>query len=354
MSAERLKASSLRSQTENRPIGVGVIGLGYWGPNLVRVFNQVDSSQVLMAADLQKSRRHYIHNLYPDLLLVEDYKAILDRPDIDLICVATPMWDHYQISKEVLLSGKHLFVEKPFATRSSEAEELVKLAKKSELMIGVDHVFLYSPAVQRLHEDLSGGAIGRILYMTSKRMNPGPPNPNANVLWDLGPHDVALILSLVKKEPINIAVWAESYTSRMHEASQILLEFGEGLTAHIHLSWLTANKTRVFEAFGKNGYLIYDDLKPDQKIHIFGPPLDNRVGKDANSPVAFTYSPGEVFIPQIPSGEPLLNEASSMIESVRSGIPPLSDGELGLKVVRIIEKACQFINGKETKQIFRQ
>lgn len=349
MSAERLKASFLKGQTENKPIGVGVIGLGYWGPNLVRVFNQVDSSRVLIAADLQKSRRDYIHNLYPDLLLIEDYKEILDRPDIDLVCVATQMETHYQISKEVLLSGKHLFVEKPFTTQSSQAEELVKLAKTNKLMIGVDHVFLYSPAVQRLREDLSGGTIGRILYLASKRMNPGPPNPNANVLWDLGPHDVALILSLVKKDPIQIDVWAKSYTSQMHQASQILLEFGEGLTAHIHLSWLTANKTRVFEAFGENGYLIYDDLKPDQKIQIFGPPLDNRVGKDANNPIAFTYRPGEVITPEIPSGEPLLNEASNMIEAVRSGIPPLSDGELGLKVVQVLEKACQLINEKESK-----
>jgi predicted dehydrogenase len=334
-------------ETKDRPIGVGVIGLGYWGPNLVRVFKQLEAANLLMVADLKKSRRDYIQGLYPGLPVVEDYREILALNEISLVCVATPMGAHYEISKEILLCGKHLFVEKPFTLQSAQAEELVDLARSKGLMIGVDHIFLYSPVVRKLRESLLDGGIGRIFYLSAKRMNPGPPKPTANVLWDLGPHDVSLILSLIKTDPIKIEVWAKRYGSSVHQASQILLEFEGGVTAHIHLSWLTGNKTRIFEAFGENGYLLYDDLQQSKKIQIFGPPFDNRVGEQADGLISYQYRPGEVVSPEIPPGEPLLIEASGMIESIHSGIPPISDGELGLRVVRVIEKASRLINDKE-------
>jgi len=175
-------------------------------------------------------------------------------------------------------------------------------------------------------------------------MNPGPPNPNANVLWDLGPHDIALLLLLAGQDPHRIKVWAKGYHTSIPQAAQLCLEFKNGLTTHIHLSWLTANKTRIFEAFGGKGYLIYDDLKPDKKIQIFGPPIDNRLEEKIDEGSAFTYKTGEINTPDISSDEPLYIEASQMVKSIKSGTRPKSNGELGLRVVRVIEKVCKLID----------
>ncbi len=322
----------------NGKIGVGVIGCGYWGPNLIRVFNELEPCEIKSICDTKQERSDAIAKKYHHIPVTTDYKDLLKRKDIDAVVIATPVSTHYTLAKEALAHDKHVFIEKPMARSSHEAEELVETAEKKKKIVIVGHTFLYSPPVLKVKELIQKGTLGDIYYIDSSRVNLGLLQPDVSVIWDLGPHDISIMLYWLDDFPATVNATGSSYIQKnIEEVSFITLKFASGITAHIHISWLAPCKLRRTTIVGSKSMIVYDDTENVEKVKLY----DQGVVKNPENFGEFqlTYRSGDITSPRINTLEPLKLECMDFISSIQSGKKPRSNAGFGLKVVKVLESA---------------
>ncbi len=323
----------------------GVIGCGYWGPNLIRNFQQLAGSEVKRVADLDSDRLEHMKRLYPSVKTTTDYHDIITDPEIDIVAVATPVKTHYRFASEALSAGKHVFVEKPIAASVSESQELIALAEKNQQKLMVGHTFLYTVAVRKMKEVIDSGELGKIYYISTQRLNLGLFQNDINVIWDLAPHDISIILYLLGKEPLSVSAHGTSHINPLIEdVAVVTLRFPENLMAIIHVSWLDPDKIRRITVVGSKKMMVYDDVQPTEKIKIYDKGVEKPKHYDTFAEFHYSYKYGDIIIPNISGAEPLRTELNHFIDCIVNDKEPLSNGKNGLDVVKILEAIQKSLN----------
>ncbi len=334
--------------SRSRPVRVAVIGLGYWGPNLVRNFHDAPGGELRACCDLDARRLESVAGRYPGLRRLSDPKAVLEADDIDAVALATPVDTHYPLAKAALEAGKSVLVEKPLTASVAQAEELVELAARKGRVLMVDHVFVYSPAVRKIKELLDAGELGDLLFVDSVRINLGLFQRDVNVVWDLAPHDLSIADYLIGRLPRSVAAFGSVHTSNGQEdVAYLNLDFGEGLIANFHVNWLSPVKIRYTMLGGSRKSLVYNDLDPVEKIKVYDSGI--RVREDdleGRRRVLVDYRLGDVWSPRIAPTEPLRTMVCHFLDCVRDGTTPITDGQAGLRVVRILDAAGRSIKAQ--------
>jgi len=320
-------------------INLGVIGCGYWGPNLIRNFNNINGFNVKYACDLDIDKLNKIKQKYREINIVTDYKHILNDEDVSCVIISTSPNSHYQIAKESLMANKHIFVEKPFTTSSKHAKELIKIAEKKNLKIMVGHIFEYSIAVNKMKEIIESGELGKVLYIYSQRLNLGIIQNDINVLWDLAPHDISVILYILNKKPQSINCIGSSNISKLEDTAILIMKFDDNISTYSHFSWLDPNKVRKMTVVGSKKMLVYDDVEPLEKIKIYSKGVEIPEHYNDFGEFQYTYRYGDINIPMIKDKESLKIEVEHFCDCILNNKIPRTDGYSGLEVVKIIEKA---------------
>ena len=320
-------------------IGIGVIGYGYWGPNLVRNFNEAQSSKVVAVCDLSSQRLAQVHRRYPAVKTTTDYRDLLSDPAIDAIAVATPVSTHFELAIQVLRAGKHVLVEKPLTTTVEQGERLLEEAARSKQVLMVDHTFVYTSAVRKIKELVTGGQVGKLYYYDSVRVNLGLFQHDVNVLWDLAVHDLSIMDYVLDARPEAVAATGIAHVpGQPKDVAYLTCVFGSSLIAHFHVNWLAPVKIRRTLIGGDQQMIVYDDLEPSEKVKIYnkGITLNNGEGRYQ---LLVGYRSGDMQAPQLDTTEALQAEVVHFLECIERGCHPLTDGEMGLRVVRILEAA---------------
>ena len=324
---------------EVRNIAIGVIGCGYWGPKLVRNFQSIPGSDLRMVADFRQDRLDHIRGLYPGVKTTSDHRELLDSP-VEAVAIATPVLSHFRLAREALLHDKHVLVEKPLTTSSAEARELIDLAEEHQRVLMVGHTFEYNPAVEYLRNFIAAGDLGRVYYIDATRVNLGIFQTDINVIWDLGPHDVAILLYIFGMKPNQVSARGAAYVQlRIEDVAHVTLSFPGGIMADVRVSWLDPCKIRRITVVGSKKMIVYDDVEPTEKIRIYDKGVDAPPYSDTMEEFRLSYRYGDITTPAISNAEPLALECSHFLECIRHDQVPRSDGEVGLQVVRILEGA---------------
>jgi predicted dehydrogenase len=320
-------------------IKIGVIGYGYWGPNLVRNFVENPLSEVVIVADLNTDRLAKVKSTYPQIIVTENYNELF-KHHLDAVVIATPPTSHYPLAKECLEHGLHVLVEKPITLNSQHAKELIEKSKKNALVLMVGHTFEYNAAVQTLKKLIESGELGEIYYADSARLNLGLFSRELNVLWDLAPHDISILLYILGQNPLSVSAHGMPFVNQgIHDVVYMNLVFPGNILAHIHVSWLDPCKVRRVTVVGSKKMVVYNDIESLEKIRIYDkgvekPPYTNTYGD-----FQFSYRYGDVIIPNIRFTEPLQKECQHFLECITNHTEPLTGGLDGLQVVKIIETA---------------
>jgi predicted dehydrogenase len=321
---------------------VAVIGCGYWGPNLIRNFVQSNKIEELTCCDLDQKRLDRMKNLYPSVKVLSDYKELLHKPDLDAVAIATPVKTHYPLAKEFLSQGKHVLIEKPMTHSYDTALELVKLAEEKERVLMVGHTFEYTAAVNKIKSIVENGELGKILYISCIRVNLGLFQPDINVVWDLAPHDISIILYIHGETPISVNSQGKAhFKPGIEDVATTTLNYNNGVIAFIHNSWLDPNKIRRTTIVGSRRMLVYDDIEPQEKIKIYDKGVEVPPYYDTYAEFQFSYRYGDIHSPRIEDYEPLKKECEHFLTCIEKGVCPLSDGYSGLRVVSILEAASK-------------
>ena len=314
---------------------VGVAGLGYWGPNLARNFAAIPGCELAWCCDSSEEALAAMAERFPGVRLTRDLEELLADPELDAVAIATPVPTHGEVAVRVLEAGKHCFVEKPLAQSVEEAERAVAAARQSGRVLMVGHLLEYHPGVQKLKQLSGSGELGEIYYIYGNRLNLGKLRADENALWSLGAHDVSVVLHLAGEEPQEVMARGESYVRPgVEDVVFCFLRFPSGLSAHLHLSWLDPHKERRFTVVGSRRMATFDDMALEGKVTIY----DKGFDEDARGYGEYITRSGDIFSPRIPNVEPLRLECEHFVESVLSGRRPQSDGESGLRVVRVLEQ----------------
>lgn len=323
-------------------IRVGVIGYGYWGPNIVRNLQAIDGFHVTTICDRSPESLQRARKAYPSTHTTVDSSEVLRSPQIDLVAVITPVWTHYALAKEALENGKHVFVEKPFTATSQQAEELIELADRKGLKIMVDHTFLFTGAVKKIRELVDNGALGDLYYYDSLRVNLGLFQHDVNVIWDLAPHDLSIMDYIIQSEPEAIVATGESHLNGHEDVAFITLYFPRNVIAHVNVNWLSPVKVRTTLIGGQKKMLVWNDLEADEKIKIYdkGVTINNR---DNLHQLLVSYRSGDMWAPQVQQLEALKVELTYLHDCIAHNTVPLNDGCAGLRVVKMLEAAAQSI-----------
>ena len=321
---------------------LAVIGCGYWGPNLVRNFVQSKQVQQVICCDMDPKKLERMKNLYPSVEVLSDYKALLERADLDAVAIATPVKTHHPIAKEFLSRGKHVFIEKPLTHSYETALDLNKLADENKKVLMVGHTFEYTAAVNKIKCIVENGELGKVLYISSIRVNLGLFQPDINVVWDLAPHDISIILYLLGETPISVNSQGKAhFQPDIEDVATTTLNFKSGVIAFIHNSWLDPNKIRKTTIVGTKKMLVYDDIESQEKIKIYDKGVDVPPYYDTYADFQFSYRYGDIYSPRIEDYEPLKKECEHFLACIQKGLCPLSDGYSGLRVVSILEAASK-------------
>jgi predicted dehydrogenase len=321
---------------------IGVIGCGYWGPNLIRNFIQSNKVQELFCCDLDHKRLDRMKKLYPSIHVFSDYKELLYLSDLDAVVIATPVRTHHPIAREFLLQGKHVLVEKPLTHSYETALELVKLAEMNKRVLMVDHTFEYTSAVNKIKTIVESAELGEILYLSSIRVNLGLFQPDINVVWDLAPHDISIILYLLNKLPVSVNCQGKAhYKANIEDVATTTLNFENGVIAFIHNSWLDPNKIRKTTIVGSKKMLVYDDVETQEKIKIYDKGVEAPPYYDTFAGFHFSYRYGDIHSPRIDDYEPLGKECDHFLQCIEGGKCPQTDGYNGMRVVAILEAASK-------------
>ena len=327
-------------------LNLAIIGCGYWGQNLVRSFHQIGDCRIWAVCDKSPERRISIEERYPGIPTVQDYRAVLADPGVDAVVIALPAADHYRAALEALESGKHVFVEKPLALRTEQGADLVEKAAAKGLVLFVGHTYLYNECVQRVKTYIDSGDLGRIYYIYSQRLNLGLVRRDVNVMWNLAPHDVSIALYWLGEMPERASARGISFLQEgVEDVVFTHLEFSGGRTVHIHTSWLDPNKVRKMTLVGSKKMVVYDDVSADAKIQIYDKgisrkTIDTSLGEYREfGQFQLIHRAGDLVIPQVTFTEPLRKECLHFVDCLTTGCRPMTSGEEGLQVVRVLAAA---------------
>jgi predicted dehydrogenase len=318
------------------PLRIGVVGLGYWGPNLARNFAALPGSELRWCCDASEHARARVGAIFPAARLTADVEDLLADPELDAIALATPVPTHAELATAVLEAGKHCFVEKPLAQSVADARRVVDAAAASSRVLMVGHLLEYHPGVRKLGELAAGGELGEIYYIYGNRLNLGKLRSDENALWSLGAHDVSVVLHLAGgEEPVEVVAHGESYVRPgVQDVVFCFLRFASGLSAHLHLSWLDPHKERRFTIVGSRRMATFDDMALEGKVTVY----DKGFDEDAHGYGEYITRSGDIFSPRISNAEPLRLECEEFVASIAEGRSPRSDGASGLRVVRVLEQ----------------
>jgi predicted dehydrogenase len=333
----------------NDRISVGVVGCGYWGPNLLRNFYNLPDCDTKVICDLDIKRLNHLKALYPKVDICTGFEDLLAREDIDALVIATSAHTHFEMAKQSLMAGKHTFVEKPMATSSDECDELVQLAAARGLTLMVGHTFLYSAPVRRIREIIRKGDIGEIRYISARRLNLGLFQRHVNVAWDLAPHDISIILYITGNLPVRVNCQGNCHvTEGIEDVTNMCLTFENGEFATVQSSWLDPRKVREMTIVGSRRMIVYDDVQPLEKIRIYDTRVETPPHYDTFAEFHYSYHYGDSYIPYVKQEEPLKVECQHFLECIRTGRKPLTDGEHASNVVRILEASSRSIKENGT------
>src|SRR5213593_31603 len=325
---------------------IGVVGCGYWGPNLLRNFAENETAELRWICDLDETRLTAMARRYPSVQSTGDYRKLLADPALEALAVVTPVATHFQIAKEALLAGKHVLVEKPLTSTAGEAEELIELAERNRRTLMVDHTFVYTGAVRKMKEIVAGGELGDLLYFDSVRINLGLFQRDINVLYDLAPHDLSIMDYLLDRQPDAVsAVGSCHIEPGIESIAYLLMHFPGDFIAHFHFNWLAPVKIRRTLIAGSRKMILYDDIEPTEKVRVYDKGVTtNRVSdREADYQTLVSYRTGDVWAPKLDATEALHYVVAEFLDSIREQRQPLTDGEAGLRVVRILEAAQKSI-----------
>ena len=329
---------------------VAVVGAGYWGPNLIRNFNEAPGADIVAVADLSQERLAPIRKRYPAIHVTTDHREILADRTIDAVAFATPIHTHRALCEEALAAGKHVMVEKPLAGTIADAEAMVRAAERAGRTLMVGHTFVYNPAVTAVRGIIERGDLGTIQYIDSQRVNLGLHQFDFNVLWDLGPHDVSITLHWLGEEPEWVQCTGGSFVQpEIEDVAWLTMGFPSGAIAHAHLSWLAPGKIRTMTVIGSRKMAVYDDVTAVEKVKIF----DQGVERLEPDELRRAYRAGDILSPRVSVTEALQIEVRHFIHSIRTGKRPLSDGEAGLRVVRVLEAGTRSLRNGGARVSYR-
>jgi predicted dehydrogenase len=327
-------------------IRIGVIGYGYWGPNIVRNFHAHESSEVVMVCDKSPKSLERLKKAHPDMLSTTNADDILKSPKIDVVAVVTPVWTHYELAKAALENGKHVFVEKPFTCSVVQAEELIELADRKNLKIMVDHTFLFTGAVKKIRQLVDEGALGDLYYYDSLRVNLGLFQHDVNVIWDLAPHDLSIMDHVIREKPEAVVATGEQHLNGVEDVAFITVYFPKHIIAHINVNWLSPVKVRTTLLGGEKKMLVWNDLEVDEKIKVY----DKGVSMTSNPAnlhqLLVSYRSGDMWSPQVEPIEALRAETAYFLQCINEDKTPFNDGVAGLRVVRILEAADKSVKNR--------
>jgi predicted dehydrogenase len=323
-------------------IRVGVIGYGYWGPNIVRNLHGLDSTVVEAVCDKSEAALSRVRKSYPAVKTCTDSSEILTSTAIDAVAVVTPVWTHYELAKAALQNGKHVFVEKPFTSNAQQAEELVELAARKNLTIMVDHTFLFTGAVRKIRELTESGALGDLYYYDSLRVNLGLFQHDVSVIWDLAPHDLSIMDYLIKGAPEAVVATGERHLNGVEDIAFMTIYFPGSVIAHINVNWLSPVKIRMTLIGGQKKMLVWNDLVADEKIRVYDKGVKFSSG-DGIRELLVNYRSGDMWAPQLEQLEALRVELDYFADCITNQKTPFNDGHAGLRVVRVLEAADKSI-----------
>jgi predicted dehydrogenase len=331
-------------------IKVGVIGCGYWGPNLLRNLAENEDAELRWICDLDTQRLVTMGRRYPAARQTNDIKELLADSTLDAVVIATPVWTHFPFAQQALTAGKHVLVEKPLTSSVSEAEQLVELAERLGLTLMVDHTFVYTGAVRKIKEIVDSGELGELLYFDATRINLGLFQNDINVVWDLAPHDLSIMDFVIQRQPETVAAVGSCHIKEgIENIAYVILQFSDEFMAHFHFNWLSPVKIRHTLLAGSRKMVVYDDIEPTEKVRIYDSgvttvPKESTFDREEAYRTLVSYRTGDVWVPKLDSTEALRYVCKEFLRSIREKRKPLTDGNAGLRVVRLLEAAQQSIS----------
>jgi len=331
-------------------IKVGVIGCGYWGPNLIRNFSSLPGCKVKSICDIDCERLSSMKRLYPGVESSTDADHVINDPEIDAIAIATPVYLHFEMGKKSLMMGKHTFIEKPMASSAAQCQALIELAAKQKLILMIGHTFIYTSAVRKIRDIIDSGELGEIFYISSRRLNLGLFQKDINAAWDLAPHDISIILYITQQPPISVNCQGKAHVVEgIEDVITLSMDFPNGIFATFHGSWLDPHKVREIKVVGSKKMLVYDDTEPLEKIKIYDKRVDVPPHYDTFAEFQYSYHYGDMYAPYVNQVEPLKVQLGHFLDCIRTGAKPDSSGWEGLKVVRILEAASESLKNDGAK-----
>src|SRR5207302_9834880 len=332
-----LKNSSSIADVQPRPnnmVRFGVIGYGYWGPNVVRNLASLEGSELMAVCDKSPAARRRMQKAHPGIAVATEASEILGSADVDAVAVVTPVWTHYELAKTALENGKQVFVEKPFTSNTAQAEELIELAAKKNLKIMVDHTFLFTGAVKKIRELVEEGALGKLYYYDSTRVNLGLFQHDINVVWDLAPHDLSILDYVLEQSPEALVATGQKHLNGLEDIAFITLYFPDSVIAHVNVNWLSPVKVRTTLIGGEKKMLVWNDLEADEKIKVYdkGVEMDSREGLYE---LLVSYRSGDMWSPHLEQAAALRHELTYFVKCITDGSNPFNDGAAGLRMVRM-------------------
>jgi len=329
-------------------INIGIIGYGYWGPNIVRNFDRIEGSKVLSICDRNQDAINRARKSYPHINLTSESNDILNSPEVDAVAVITPVSTHFELAKKALQNGKHVFVEKPFTATVAQAEELIDLAEQKRRIIMVDHTFLFTGAVKKIKQLIDEKVLGDLYYYDSIRVNLGLFQPDVNVIWDLAPHDFSVMDFLVDEKPATVSACGKAHVNGYEDTAYVTVQFNNSMIAHFNVNWLSPVKVRTTLIGGEKKMLLWNDLVADEKIKIYDKGVDID-SKETSYHLLVNYRSGDMYAPRVEQVEALKLETEYFVRCAMSGERPVNDGHSGLRIVKLLEACNQSIkkNGRE-------
>ena len=321
-------------------IRFGVIGYGYWGPNIVRNLRALEGCQVVGICDQTPAARKRIQAANPGITVHSDANELIKSPDVDAIAVITPVWTHYELTKAALEDGKHVFVEKPFTSNTAQGEELINLAAQKNLQIMVDHTFLFTGAVRKIQKLLKDGTLGKLYYYDSTRVNLGLFQHDCNVIWDLAPHDLSIMNHLLHKDAEAISATGQAHLNGHEDIAFITAYYPDKMIAHVNVNWISPVKVRTTLIGGEKKMLVWNDLEADEKIKIYDKGVDVKSQEGVYN-LLVSYRSGDMWAPQVEQVEALRLELGYFVECIQKNEAPFNNGCAGLKVIRMLEAASK-------------
>lgn len=319
-------------------LNVGIIGCGYWGPNLLRNFYQLEGCTVRKVCDVDSKRLSHMQKLYPGIEITVDFSEIIEDSEIDAVVIALPVHLHFEMGRKSLQAGKHTFIEKPMASSAVECQELIDIAAQKKLTLMVGHTFVYCSAVRKIKEIIDSGELGELLYISSRRLNMGLYQKDINVAWDLAPHDISIILYLLDEMPLSVNCQGKSHVGQQREdVTNMTIDLANGKFAIIHSSWLDPVKVREMTFVGTRKMLVYNDIEPIETIKIYDKRVEVPPHYDTFAEFHYSYHYGDMYSPHLASVEPLKEECQHFLDCIGTGGKCLSSGTEGLRVVQVLE-----------------